>query len=86
MLASTPWPHLNAVSSLETLIPGTVTLRFGRLQHMNGGTEQINDKPQEERPGPQEGAGGGGGLPFLVQRLCPVLWREGDGCAPWWVG
>lgn len=57
-----------------------------RLQHMNGGTEQINDKPQEERPGPQEGAGGGGGLPFLVQRLCPVLWREGDRRAPRWAG
>lgn len=86
MLASTCGPHFERSFSLETLIPGTVTLRFGRLQHMNGGTEQINDKkPQEERPGPQEGAGGVGWLPFLVQRLCPVLWREGDGC-PWWVG
>lgn len=82
MLASTPWPHLNAVSSLETLIPGTVTLRFGRLQHMNGGTEQIKDKPQEDRPGPQEGAGGGGWAAFPgTEAVSRALAGRGQTCS-----
>ena len=82
MLVPTPWPHLNAVSSLETLVPDIVTPRFGRLQHINGGIEQINDKPQEERPGPQEGAGGWGWAAFPgTEAVSSALAGRGQTCS-----